>query len=103
MPGSTVFDGCSSCYSFCVFLRSQLAAIAALSYLLAFLAASVFPLVSRQTFAGRPAALLLWPWMNLLHPSSQIALLGYAALNAAIIFAVLALLSLVLRQVRHRP
>lgn len=101
MTGSTVFDCDWYCYSSCVFLRSQLAIIAALSYLLAFLAATVFPLISRQAFAGRPAALLLWPWMNLLHPSSQIALLGYAALNTAIIYAVLALLSLLLRRPHH--
>lgn len=103
MPGCTVFHRDWCCYSFCVFLRSQLATIAALSYLLAFLAASVYPLISRQAFAGRPASLLLWPWTNLLHPSSQIALLACAALNAALIYAVLALLSLLLRRARRHP
>jgi hypothetical protein len=98
-----VFDGGSSCYSFCVFLRSQLATIAAISYLLAFLAASLYPLVSRQTFAGRPAALLLWPWINLLHPSSQIVRVACAVLNAAIIYTVLVLLSLLLHRVLRRP
>ena len=103
MPRSTVFDTRSSCYSFCVFLRSQLAIIAAISYLLAFLAASLYPLISHQVFAGRLAALLLWPWLNLLHPSSQIALAACAALNAAIIYAVLALLSILLRRLQRRP
>jgi hypothetical protein len=98
-----VFDGGSSCYSFCVFLRSQLATIAAISYLLAFLAASLYPLISRQTFAGRPAALLLWPWINLIHPSSQIVRVACAVLNAAIIYAVLALLSVLFRRVLRRP
>jgi len=98
-----VFDGGSSCYSFCVFLRSQLATIAAISYLLAFLAASLYPLISLQTFAGRPAALLLWPWINLIHPSSQIVRVACAVLNAAIIYAVLALLSLLLHRVLRRP
>jgi hypothetical protein len=98
-----VFDGGSSCYSFCVFLRSQLATIAAISYLLAFLAASLYPLISRQTFAGRPAALLLWPWINLIHPSSQVVRVACAALNAAIIYTVLALLSLLLHRVLRRP
>ena len=98
-----MFDGGSSCYSFCVFLRSQLATIGAISYLLAFLAASLYPRISRQTFAGRPAALLVWPWINLIHPSSQIVLVACAVLNAAIIYAVLALLSVLLRQVLRRP
>ena len=93
MPGSTVFDRGSSCYSFCVFLRSQLATIGAISYLLAFLAASLYPRISRQTFAGLPAVMLLWPWIDLLHPSSEIVLVACALLNAAIIYAALALLS----------
>lgn len=98
-----MFDGGSSCYRFCVFLRSQLATIGAISYLLAFLAASLYPRISPQAFAGRPAALLLWPWINLIQPSSQIVLVACAALNAAIIYTVLALLSVLLRQVLRRP
>jgi hypothetical protein len=98
-----VFGGGSTCYRFCVFLRSQLATIAAISYLLAFLAASLFPRISRQPFAGRPAALLVWPWINLLHPTSQMVLVACAVLNAAIIYAVLALLSVLLRRVQRRP
>jgi hypothetical protein len=102
VPGSTVFGGGSSCYRFCVFLRSQLATIAAISYLLAFLAASLFPRISRQTFAGRPAALLVWPWISLIHPSSQMVRVACALLNAAIIYAVLALLSVFWRRVLRR-
>jgi hypothetical protein len=98
-----VFGAGSSCYSFCVFLRSQLATIGAISYMLAFLAAFLYPHISRQTFAGRPAALLLWPWINLLHPASQIALAACAVLNAAIIYAALALLSVLLRRLPRRP
>jgi hypothetical protein len=98
-----VFDGGSSCYRFGVFLRSQLATIGAVSYLLAFLAASLYPHISRQTFAGLPAVMLLWPWIDLLHPSIQIALVACAALNAAIIYALLALLSVLLKRVLRRP
>jgi hypothetical protein len=86
-----------------VFLRSQLATIGAISYLLAFLAASFYPHISHQAFAGRPAALLLWPWSNLLHPSSQIVLIACAVLNAAIIYAVLALSSVLATRFLRRP
>jgi len=86
-----------------MFLRSQLATIGALSYLLAFLAASLYPRISRQTFAGLPAVMLLWPWIDLLHPSSWIVLAACALLNAAIIYAALALLSILLRRVLRRP
>ncbi len=86
-----------------MFLRSQLATIGALSYLLAFLAASLYPRISRQTFAGLPAVMLLWPWIDLIHPSSKIVLIACAVLNAAIIYAALALLSILLRRVLRRP
>ncbi len=86
-----------------MFLRSQLATIGALSYLLAFLAASLYPRISRQTFAGLPAVMLLWPWIDLLHPSSKSVLVACAVLNAAIIYAALALLSILLRRVLRRP
>jgi hypothetical protein len=85
-----------------VFLRSQFATIGAISYLLAFLAASLYPSISRQTFAGLPAVMLLWPWIDLLHPSSKIVLVACALLNAAIIYAALALLSLLLRRLPRR-
>jgi hypothetical protein len=100
---STVFGGGSSCYSFGVFLRSQVATIGAFSYLLAFLAASLYPLISRQTFAGLPAVMLLWPWIDLLHPTSHIVLVAFALLNAAIIYTVLAVLSVLFTRLLHRP
>jgi hypothetical protein len=85
-----------------VFLRSQSAAIGAISYLIAFLAASLYPHISRQTFAGLPAIMLLWPWIDLMHPSSQLALIAFAVLNAAIIYTVLALLSVLFSRVQPR-
>jgi hypothetical protein len=86
-----------------VFRRSQLAIIGLLSYLLAFVAAFLYPYISRQTFAGLPAVMLAWPWIDLLHPKSRIALLAYAALNAAIIYAGLALLSAAAHRLLRRP
>ena len=98
----TVFAGSSSCYSFAVFLRSQAATIGAISYLLAFLAASLYPRISHQTFAGLPAVMLLWPWIDLVHPTSHIVLVGFALLNAATIYTVIALLSLLFSRVLRR-
>jgi hypothetical protein len=86
-----------------VFLRFQVATIGAISYLLAFLAASLYPRISHQTFAGLPAIMLLWPWIDLVHPASHTVLVGFALLNAAIIFTVLALLSLLFSRVLPRP
>jgi len=103
VPARTVFAGGSSRYSFAVFLRSQLATIGASSYLIAFLVASLYPRISHQTFAGLPAVMLLWPWIDLVHPTSHMVLVGFALLNAAIIYTVLALLSLLLRRVVRRP
>ena len=103
MPVSTVSDGNPYGYSFSMFLRSQLGAIGALSYLLAFLAASLYPRISRQTFAGLPAVMLLWPWIDLLHPASKIFLAAFALLNAAIIYTALALLSVLASRILRRP
>jgi hypothetical protein len=86
-----------------VFPRSQSATIGAISYLIAFLAASLYPHISRQTFAGLPAVMLVWPWVDLMHPSSQIVLVACAVLNAAIIYALLALLSVLASRVLRRP
>jgi hypothetical protein len=85
-----------------MFLRSQGAAIGAISYLLAFLAASLYPHISRQAFAGLPAVMLVWPWVDLIHPSSQVILMACALLNAAIIYIALALLSFFLGRLLHR-
>jgi hypothetical protein len=103
VPARTLSAGGSSCYGFAVFLRSQLATIGASSYLLAFLAASLYPRISHQTFAGLPAVMLLWPWIDLVRPTSHIALVAFAALNAAIIYTVLALLSVLFSRLLRRP
>ena len=103
MPARTVFACGSNCYSFAVFLRFQVATIAAISYLLAFLAATLYPRISHQTFAGLPAIMLLWPWIDLVHPTSHIVLIALALLNSAIIYTVLVLLSLLFRRVLPRP
>jgi hypothetical protein len=98
-----VFAGSSSCYGFAVFLRSQVATIGAISYLLAFLAASLYPRISHQTFAGLPAVMLLWPWIDLVHPTSHMVLVAFALLNAAIIYTILALLSALFSRLLRRP
>ena len=103
VPPRTVFAGSPGCYSFPVFLRFQIATIGAISYLLAFLAASLYPRISHQTFAGLPAVMLLWPWIDLAHPTSHYAPVAFALLNAAIIFTVLALLSLLYSRLLPRP
>ena len=103
VPARTVFAGSSTCYSCAVFLRFQVATIGAISYLLAFLAASLYPRISHQTFAGLPAIMLLWPWIDLVHPTSHLAPVAFALLNAAIIYTVLALLSLLFSRVLPRP
>ena len=102
VPARTVLVSGSTYYGLAVF-RSQLATIAALSYLLAFLAASLYPLISHQTFAGLPAVMLLWPWIDLVRPTSHIALVAFAALNAAIIYTVVALLSVLFSRLLRRP
>lgn len=103
VPARTVLAGGADCYGVAVFLRSQLARIGAISYLLAFLAASLYPRISHQTFAGLPAVMLLWPWIDLVHPISHIAVVAFAALNAAIIYTVLALLSVAASRIVRRP
>ena len=103
MPARTVFAGRSCCYSSAVFVRFQAATIGAISYLLAFLAASLYPRISHQTFAGLPAIMLLWPWIDLVHPTSHIVLVAFALLNAAIIYTALALLSLLFRRLLPSP
>ena len=103
VPARTLLPGGSSSYAFAVFLRSQLATIRAISYLLAFLAASLYPRISHQKFAGLPAVMLLWPWIDLVRPTSHIALIAFALLNAAIIYAALALLSVLFSRLLPRP
>ena len=66
------------------------AALGAGLYLLAFLSAAIYPWFDRRTFSGLAAVLLAWPWVDYF-PSS--ALLFGIAINAVIIYAVLALIS----------
>jgi hypothetical protein len=74
-----------------------------MSYLLAFVAASLYPYISPQTFAGLPAVMLLWPWIDLLHPKSRLVLVAFAVLNAAIIYAALTLISAAAHRALRRP
>ena len=71
-------------------MRSKLAAIGAILYLVAFACASAYPLFDHRTFAGLAAVLLGLPWIDYL-PSGW--LLGAIALNALIIYFLLAALS----------
>ena len=71
-------------------MRSRFAAIGAILYLVAFACASAYPLFDHQTFAGLAAVLLGLPWIDYL-PSGW--LLGAIALNALIIYFLLAALS----------
>jgi hypothetical protein len=72
-------------------VRSKIAAIGAGFYLLAFVCASIYPMLDRRTFAGLAAVLLAWPWIDYL-PSAWLLLA--IALNTIIIYVLLAVLSL---------
>jgi hypothetical protein len=72
-------------------VRSKIAAIGAGFYLLAFACASIYPMLDRRTFSGVAAVLLAWPWIDYL-PSAWLLLA--VALNAIIIYVLLAILSL---------
>jgi len=71
-------------------MRSRFAAIGAIIYLLMFAGAAAYPLFDHRTFAGLPAVLLGLPWIDYL-PSQW--LLVAIALNACIIYVLLAVLS----------
>ena len=71
-------------------LRSPVPVIGATLYLLAFVGAAIYPFFSRETFSGLPAVMLAWPWIDYL-PNWHYALLIAVALNAVIIYCVLAL------------
>ena len=71
-------------------MRSRFAAIGAIVYLLMFAGAAAYPLFDHRTFAGLPAVLLGLPWIDYL-PSQW--LLVAIALNAFIIYVLLAVLS----------
>jgi hypothetical protein len=69
---------------------SKFAAIGAIIYLLMFACASAYPLFDHRTFAGLPAVLQGLPWIDYF-PSGW--LLGAIALNALVIYFLLATLS----------
>jgi hypothetical protein len=71
-------------------MRSRFAATGAILYLVVFACASAYPLFDHRTFAGLPAVLLGLPWIDYI-PSEWF--LGAIALNALIIYSVLAALS----------
>jgi hypothetical protein len=71
-------------------MRSRLAATGAIIYLLMFAGAAAYPLFDHRTFAGLAAVLLGLPWIDYL-PSQW--LLAAIALNAFIIYILLAVLS----------
>jgi hypothetical protein len=79
-------------------MRSRFAAIGAILYLVVFGCAAAYPLFDRRTFAGLPAVLLGLPWIDYI-PSGW--LLGAIALNALIIYIVLAGLSWLFSLVRR--
>jgi len=76
---------------------SRTAALGVGLYLLAFLSAAIYPWFDRCIFSGLAAVLLAWPWVDYF-PSS--ALLVGVALNAVIIYAILASIS---RAFRREP
>jgi hypothetical protein len=79
-------------------MRSRFAAIGAILYLLAFACASAYPLFDHSTFAGLAAVLLGLPWIDHI-PSKWF--LGAIALNALIIYLLLAALSFLFSSLRR--
>jgi hypothetical protein len=79
-----------------MFLRSKVAVVGASLYILVFIAASLYPLFSREMFAGLPAVMLAWPWIDYWPPSSVFLLIACPLLNAVLIYIFLAILSFVL-------
>ncbi|HEX9449433.1 MAG TPA: hypothetical protein VF920_15705 [Dongiaceae bacterium] len=79
-------------------LWSKMAATGTSFYLLAFVCASLYPLIDHSTFAGLAAILLGWPWIDYL-PSRALPLA--IILNAICIYVILAILSLALALLRH--
>jgi hypothetical protein len=71
-------------------MRSRLGAVGAIIYLLVFACAAAYPLFDHRTFAGLPAVLLGLPWIDYI---SSGWLLAAIALNALIIYFLLAALS----------
>ena len=80
-------------------MRSKFAAAGAILYLLAFVCASAYPLFDHSTFAGLPAVLMGLPWIDYIPSSSWLP--GAIALNALIIYLVLAAVSLLFSWLRR--
>jgi hypothetical protein len=78
-------------------MRSRLGAAGAIIYLLVFAGAAAYPLFDHRTFAGLGAVLLGLPWIDYI---SSEWLLAAIALNALIIYVVLAALAFLLRGLR---
>jgi hypothetical protein len=79
-------------------MRSRFAAIGAAIYLLAFACAAAYPLFDHRTFAGLAAVLLGLPWIDYF-PSGW--LLAAIALNALIIYLLLAAASFLVSRLRQ--
>jgi hypothetical protein len=79
-------------------MQSKFAAGGTILSLVAFACASAYPLFDHRTFAGLAAVLLGLPWIDYL-PSGW--LLGAIALNALIIYFVLATFSLLWSSLRR--
>jgi hypothetical protein len=71
-------------------MRSRFAAIGAILYLAVFACAAAYLLFDHRTVAGLPAVMLGLPWIDYV-PSAWF--LGTIALNALIIYFVLAILA----------
>jgi hypothetical protein len=71
-------------------MRSRFAVIGLTLYLIVFACAAAYPLFDHRTFAGLPMVLLGLPWIDYISSSW---FLGAIALNALIIYSVLAALS----------
>jgi len=71
-------------------MRSRFAVIGLTLYLIVFAFAAAYPLFDHRTFAGLPMVLLGLPWIDYISSSW---LLGAIALNAFIIYLLLAALS----------
>jgi hypothetical protein len=80
-------------------MRSRFAAMGAMLYLVVFACAAAYPLFDHRTFADLAAVLLGLPWIDYL-PSGW--LLGAIALNALIIYFLLAALSFVFSLILRR-
>jgi hypothetical protein len=86
-----------------MFIRSRAATVGAILYWLAFVCASVYPEFDSRTFAGLPAVMLAWPWIDYIpHPSPWPLLTGCALLNTILIYVFIAALSLVWDRFRKR-